>query len=348
MYHQQAMRGLLFSSLVLMAGLVHGAVDVVSQQPISKIAFGSCSNPRNKDQSIYEGILRCKPDLFVFLGDNIYGDTSDMEVMRRKYRQLGALQGYRKLKKQTQVLATWDDHDYGTNDGGKSYPMRDESKKVFLDFFGEPPDSPRRQRPGIYASYTFGPAGRRVQLILLDTRYFKDDIPRHESKTLPWYSPVDDVGKTLLGEEQWKWLEEQLQVEADVRILASSVQILAAEKGMESWGNFPHEQKRLFELLQKTKANHTVAISGDVHFAELSKAMIGTYPFYDLTSSGMTHATRSWHEAKNSFRVGEAMAELNAGLIEIDWEKALLSLNVINPRGEKLLEHQVPFSALEF
>lgn len=336
--------------LFLIVGLLHGSSDVVSEKTLTSIAFGSCNNPRNKDQSIYEAILRCKPDLFIFLGDNIYGDTSDMEVMRQKYRQLGALQGYRKLKKQTQVLATWDDHDYGTNDGGKSYPMREESKQVFLDFFSEPPDSARRKRQGIYASYLFGPEGKRVQVILLDTRFFKDDIPKRQGKPLPnqvgWYEPVTDDSLTLLGEDQWKWLEEQLLVEADVRILASSVQILAAEKGMENWGNLPHEQKRLFDLLKKTKANHTVAISGDVHFAELSKVMIGDYPFYDLTSSGMTHVSQKWANAKNSFRVGESFAVLNAGLIEIDWEQALLSLSVINAQGDKLLEHKVPFSEL--
>ena len=338
--------------LCLIGGLLHGSSDVVSEKTLTRIAFGSCNNPRTKDHSIYEGILRFNPDIFIFLGDNIYGDTTDMEVMKKKYSALAGMEGFKKLREQTQVLATWDDHDYGTNDGGKSYPMREESKKVFLDFFGEPADSARRNRPGIYASYLFGPEGKRVQVILLDTRFFKDDIPKRQGKPLPnqvgWYAPVDDFSKTLLGGEQWKWLEEQLRVDADVRILASSVQILAAEKGMENWGNLPHEQKRLFDLLKKSKANHTVAISGDVHFAELSKVMIGDYPFYDLTSSGMTHVSQKWAKAKNSLRVGESFAVLNAGLIEIDWEKAQLNLCAINAHGEKLLEHTVPFGELEF
>jgi alkaline phosphatase D len=71
------------------------------------------------------------------------------------------------------VLAVWDDHDYGANDAGAEYPMKAESQRMFLDFFGVAGDSPRRRRPGIYDARVFGPPGRRVQVILLDLRYFR-------------------------------------------------------------------------------------------------------------------------------------------------------------------------------
>ena len=329
--------------------------DVVSEDSVTKIAFGSCNKPslRKKDESIYQAILNQKPDLFLFIGDNIYGDTTDMKVFRKRYQALAKMKGYRDLQAQTRVLATWDDHDYGTNDGGKSYPMREESQQLFLDFFKEPKDSVRRTRPGIYTSYSFGKPGQVVQVILLDTRYFRDELPRIEGAekkagTVGWYQPTTDTSKTLLGADQWKWLEQQLQVKADVRILASSIQMLSYEKGMENWGNVPHEQKRLFDLLKQYRANHTVAISGDVHFTELSRVMIGDYPFYDLTSSGMTHANRHWAQAKNSFRVGQSHAQLNAGLIEIDWNESQLTLSSINSKGQKLIEHLISFGELEF
>ena len=110
-----------------------------------------------------------------------------------------------------------------------------------------------------------------------------------------------------------------MQVPADLRIIASSIQMLAHEKGMENWGNTPHELERLVGLLKKYKADHTFAISGDVHFAELSKREVEGYPFYDFTSSGMSHTSKRWAEYTNSFRVGDASSEQNAGLIEIDW-----------------------------
>ena len=275
-----------------------------------------------------------------------------MEVLRKKYEELEAVEGFRKLRDSTTMIATWDDHDYGTNDGGKSYPMREESERIFLDFFKDPEDSPRRGRDGIYGSYSFGPPRKTCQILLLDTRFFRDVLPRKKGKptkgTVGWYEPTSDTSKTLLGEEQWKWLENQLQTPADIRIIASSIQVLAVDKGMENWGNVPHEQKRLFDLLRKHKANHTFAISGDVHFAELSKKEIDGYPLYDFTSSGLSHNVESWARADNPYRVGKSNWALNAGLIEIDWEAMNIELSVINPKGEKVITNTLELSEVRF
>ena len=76
--------------------------------------------------------------------------------------------------------------------------------------------------------------------------------------------------------------------------------------------------------------------------------MISDYPFYDLTSSGMSHTSAGWARAHNSFRVGRSYAERNAGLIEINWEKSSLRLQSINNQGKNLVEHEVSFRDLEF
>lgn len=351
----------LLTSLFLFANISASAqennlpAEPHSDKVVTRIAFGSCNNPGQKNKGMYDAIVSLKPDIFIFLGDNIYGDTNDMKVLKKKYDDLGSLAGYQKLRDATQILATWDDHDYGINDGGKSYPMRKESQKVFLDFFQDPKDSLRRQRPGVYGSYTFGKKGELCQVILLDTRYFRDEIPRtkYEKGTKPkdivgWYKPTEDTSKTMLGDTQWKWLEHQLQQPADFRIIASSVQILAHEKGMENWGNVPHEQQRLFNLLKKYKADKVIGISGDVHFAEISKKDIGGYPFYDFTSSGMTKPVKSWAQASNTFRVGESYPILNAGLITIDWDEMKTSLQIIDQNGKAVKTHNIPFSELKF
>lgn len=334
--------------------LAHGQPkpDFQDAKVLSKIAFGSCFDPRDRQSSIFDGILKQQPDVFIFLGDNIYGDTNDMEVLQKKYAELEAVDGFRKLRDSTTIVATWDDHDYGINDGGKSYAKRVESQQIFVDFFKDPQDSPRRKRDGIYASYCFGPPGKTCQILLLDTRYFRDELPRVKAKPAPecigWYEPTSDASKTLLGDAQWKWLEEQLMVPADVRIIASSIQVLAYEKGMENWGHVPHEQKRLFELLKKHQADHTFAISGDVHFAEFSKQDIGGYPFYDFTSSGMSHTAIAWAHARNPLRIGDPTWEMNAGLIEIDWASNRIDLAAINPQGEKVITKRLELSELKF
>ena len=352
MFNRQCLLFVLLATGCLRSAHGQGSSDFVKSGVVSKIAFGSCFDPRDKESSIFAGILGHEPDIFVFLGDNIYGDTADMKVLRKKYAELEAVEGFRKLRDSTAMIATWDDHDYGTNDGGKSYGMRKESEQIFLDFFKDPQDSPRRGRDGVYGSYSFGTPGKTCQILLLDTRFFRDELPSKKGKptkgTVGWYEPTDDTSKTLLGEEQWKWLEKQLQVPADIRIIASSIQVLSFEKGMENWGHVPHEQKRLFDLLKKHKAHHTFAISGDVHFAELSKKEIDGYPFYDLTSSGLSHNSKSWANADNSFRVGESNWGLNAGLIEIDWEAMTIGLSAINPKGEKIIANTLELSKLKF
>jgi alkaline phosphatase D len=164
--------------LFVVALLVYGflpsvcASEPASNTVLQKIAFGSCAS-QNKAQPIWDMVIAEKPDLFLFIGDNIYGDTEDMSVMKNKYSQLMAKPGYQKLLKTCPLLSTWDDHDYGKNDGGSEYGMRKESEKVFLDFFNVPKDSPRRSRAGVYGAQIFGKAGQRVQVIMLDTRYFR-------------------------------------------------------------------------------------------------------------------------------------------------------------------------------
>ena len=107
-------------------------------------AFGCCAD-QEKPQPIWEAIVAARPDVFLFIGDTVYADTTDMPTMRAAYAKLAALPGYQKLLRTCPVLATWDDHDYGRDDAGADYPRKKESQQIFLDFFGVPKDSPRRK-----------------------------------------------------------------------------------------------------------------------------------------------------------------------------------------------------------
>ncbi len=261
-----------------------------------------------------------QPDLFIYLGDNIYADTEDMDVMQAKYDQLGSKPEFQALQQSCTVLATWDDHDYGVNDGGLEYPMKEASKKLFLQFWGESIDSDRWRHPGIYTSHTYNEAGKRVQIILLDTRTFRTPLKPNDGSGRNDYLPNHSKKATLLGAAQWQWLEEQLKIPSEVRIIASSTQFGISYNGYEAWANFPLEKKKMFRLIQKTKANGVIFISGDVHYGELSCSRIeGLYPIYDVTSSGIT---QEWpHVEKNLNRLGTACRDNNFGYIAIDWNK---------------------------
>jgi alkaline phosphatase D len=314
--------------------LVAGHEEVLaSDKPLTRIAFGSCAK-QQLPQPIWSAIGAARPDLFLFLGDAIYGDwdgekvfTPTPETLKRDWDKLAAKPEFQKFRASVPIMATWDNHDYGKHDGGAEFTLKEESKKLFLDFFGEPENSTRRKRPGIYDAKIFGPEGKRLQIILLDTRSFKSPYVKDKrSKEVKaglnirgQYLPNTNPKATLLGDEQWAWLEQELRKPANVRLIASSTQVIANEKAMEEWGNFPLERKRLFDLITKTGAKGIVLLSGNVHYAEISVSNLGPYPVHDFTSSGMTHNNPGYATLNNKRRVAGPFTKHNFGLVEIDW-----------------------------
>lgn len=337
-------------TLCCLSTVLHGS-DPTSA-PLRRIAFGSCAH-QSKPQPIWESLAALKPDVFLFLGDNIYADTTNMELMKKKYEQLGANPGYRLLKQTSKILATWDDHDYGKNDAGYEFGPKKESQKLFLDFFDVPENSPRREQEGIYSVEIFGPPGQRVQIIMLDTRTFRTPLKKKEPKALPGegpYIPDESSTGTILGEAQWKWLEDQLKQPADIRIVGSSIQVIAQDHGWEKWMNHPKEREKLFQLIESTQAKGIIFLSGDRHLAELSmmpKAV--SYPIYDVTSSGLTEANKRFRSFEpNQHRVATMNWGNNFGFITIDWYASdpVIRLQIRDEAGEVTIQQKVLLSTI--
>jgi len=313
--------------------------DQASIRPkITTIAFGSCSHQEDEDQ-FWDDIADQNPAFFIQLGDNIYGDTPVMRIMKAKYKQQKSRGSYQRLLKTTTVIGTWDDHDYGVDDGGKNYAKKDSSKILFMDFMDIPDNSPMRDHPGVYNSYTFNDHNKKIKVLMLDTRYFRDTLDTDLTGKMR-YMP-NETGD-ILGEQQWEWLANQLDTTtADVNIIGSSIQVIAEEQGYEKWANFPKSRQRLFDLIQKTKAANALIISGDRHIAELSKVTIDDlpYPLYDFTSSGFTHTWNEAWEEPNQHRVGEMVIAKNYGLIKIDWESNEMAFLVKGKNDQTLFLH---------
>ncbi len=321
-----------------------------------KIAFGSCAW-HDHPLPIFHEVVKHDPDLFVFLGDNIYGDTKVMDTLRAKYARLGAKESYQALKNNVEIIATWDDHDFGWNDAGRHYAYKEESKEIFFDFFEEPEDSDRRKHPGIYGSYIYLHEGKSIQLIVLDTRTFRDNIKRYDGSKdgeRKYFYPLDYIpytaaDSTLLGSAQWSWLEQRLKEEADLRIVASSTQFGIEYNGYEAWANFPHEQERFLKLIKKTNAEGVIFISGDVHYAEISKLESDhCYPIYDITSSGLSS---TWHFATgNENRIEGPIMDNHFGLLRIDLssQPAKLVSEIWDIRGNKRVEYGIDLNELQF
>lgn len=314
-----------------------------------KIAFGSCLHAE-KEAPILDLVSDYNPNVFIFLGDNIYGDTYNVDSLLIKYKQLASNRSYQNLISKSKILATWDDHDYGKNDDGKYNPIKLKSKEIMLDFFGEAKNSKRRKREGIYTSYYFKSSEKTIQVILLDLRTFRSNLVNHTNKNNQYnppnnyvieYDTCNSKDSTFLGKKQWKWLKKELNKYADARIICSSTQFAASYNGYETWSNFPLEQKKIMKILDKTKAKNVLFISGDAHYAELSKIETNNGSIFDCTSSGITESVS--FAPLNSNRVGEPVMENNFGLIECIFknEKPYLKLQIIDLNNSVRIQQNI-------
>lgn len=292
---------------------------------ITKIAFGSCCK-QDRPVPIFDTVVRYKPDLWIWMGDNIYADTRDMGRMAGKYAELLSNKKYDVLRKSCRVIGTWDDHDYGENDAGGEYPEKVASQQHLLDFLEVPEDSDRRKRKGVYASHTFGSPGQQVKVLLLDTRYHRD-AP----------GPKGDI----LGEVQWKWLERELRESiAQVHLIVSSIQLLPTGHRYEKWANFPTARARFLKLLSDKEIPPVTILSGDRHLAEISVSGAEMpYPLHEITSSSLNRPFGGASDELNGRRIGKNYAGVNFGTVTIDWSRSppALAFAVRNQNGIRML-----------
>ncbi|MFT5755568.1 MAG: alkaline phosphatase D [Alteromonadaceae bacterium] len=325
-----------------------------------KILFGSCSH-QDKVMPILDAINNEQADLFIFLGDNVYGDTKNMQDLADKYQRLGENPGIKKLLATTPAIAIWDDHDYGENDAGSQYTQKATSKKLMLDFWQEPKDSPRyRQSDGIYTSYLYGKNQQKVHVILPDLRWNRDKLAqvstadyhaKRKPKNMGPYSPSDVDNASMLGETQWQWLEQELLKPAAIKIIGSSLQLLPEFTGWESWANFPQDRNRLMTLIKKHQVNGVIIISGDTHWGEMSKVsgFLNTkldYPLWEVTSSGLTEEWKN--VSPNKHRVGNFTNSVNYGELNINWQASdpTITLRLKDITGQVFSENQLTLSSI--
>ena len=321
-----------------------------------RVAFGSCADADQPDHPIWNALYQAQPDALLMIGDNVYADSPEFrsspsrEGLETEYAKLEATPAFQRLRDVVPIYATWDDHDYGLNDGGKEFSLKDVSQQVFFDFWRVPSDRPERQTPGIYAERWLSKAGLRIQVLLLDTRYFRSALT---PDPLNGRCPVRNYGinladeATILGRAQWQWLKERLREPADVRVIASSVQVVSDEHCWERWGVFPKERARLFRMIARSGARNVFLVSGDRHLGEISKLPgdgdFGLdYPLYDITSSPLSARSGFGKGEVNGYRVGHDNVRVsNFGVIEIDTVKKQAHLSLRDRTGETLVHTSV-------
>jgi alkaline phosphatase D len=325
------------AQLMAAAALAPASAGAQGHPPLSRIAFGSCAN-QAKPQPIWDAILAYRPELFIFAGDNVYGDfnSADAANLRRAYETAEGIAGYTRLRDSVAHLAVWDDHDYGLNDGGGDFPHKAVAKELFLKFWNVPATDVRRSREGIYDSRIIGPPGMRVQIILLDVRWFRSPLKPTDQRGGPGkerYLPDPDPAKTMLGLAQWAWLAGELRKPAELRLLVSSIQVLAEGHGWERWGNLPLERQKLFDTIRDSGAKGVVLLSGDRHIGALYRETPPAMPpLHEITSSGLNMVYWAAREPGPN-RLGALYAAANFGVVDIDWWEHKVTLALRDEGG---------------
>jgi len=364
--------------LLLLLGLAAAADEDYTEVALKRMAFTSCVKAWRPGQAdLWPQVENFDPQLWLWTGDAVYANGTALSYLAPAFEEQLRVPAYERFlayaaERGVKVDGVWDDHDLGVNDGGAETPDIPARQELFLDFLGVSADSPRRARRGLYRSLAFGSGERRAKVIMLDVRSHRGHyvIPSvgawfHWFPTIGKFMPVLAAGcrylsqlripgldlalvdfqseaVSVLGEEQWAWLEAELRdSDARVHVIVSSTQVLTSNPVFEGWKHFPRERRRLLDLLERLEVPGVVLISGDVHHGEIAR-----YPYaadaaaagagarvtaVEITASGSTHSLGTSKKTKKlyppilaSYDEHRVQPEsfytgLNFGTLEIQW-----------------------------
>lgn len=278
-----------------------------------RICFGSCNN-QSRSQSYWDQIAKVSPDHWFFLGDNIYADTRDLNVMEEKYARLKNNPYYSDFTSQVSIEGIWDDHDFGEDGSHKGYPYKVESQQYFLDFMDVPLSDRRRSQEGIYYTKEFSEG--RIKTYFLDCRYHKDEKKGSD--------------RDLLGETQWQWLESEFASStSDINIIVSPIGVLLNRLFVtEDWAEYSGDKKRLFKLIAKYDLKGTFFLSGDKHFGAFIKRDWDRsgrdVDYFEFQSSGLTHTAGSsvLNLVKLFYGKKNVLAKRNFAIMDFDFSNS--------------------------
>ncbi len=293
-------------------------LDGKADQYSIRIAVGSC-NKVDEFNVFWDDIAEQSPEAFVWSGDIVYADSDDISVIQSEYNKQKEISDYARLREQTQIFGIWDDHDYGKNDGGQEFEIKKESQNALLDFLDVSKEDQRRNQEGIYTSHLLENDYGTVELLMLDTRYFRSSLTP-DTENGRRYKSNRDTTTTLLGNAQWQWLEKKIEnSQANFLVIVSSIQLLSNQHQFEKWENLPHERERIISLISRYSEKNIFVVSGDRHISEFSVMPIGEKrQLIDFTSSGLTHSYSSFSGEPNPFRVKEVVSDRSYGVIDFN------------------------------
>ena len=331
------MKKLAFISLFLLFACEENqSTQSIKDPNVYSIGFGSCLT-QERSMPIFNTIKDENYDLFLMIGDNVYGDSEREDLLELREAYDKQRQNFDNLNLNFPIEAIWDDHDYGLNDAGKEYAYKEDAKELFLDFWNIPMDDVRRSRDGLYFEWIQTIDGITVQMLFLDTRFFRDALLPTDERGAPGkerYLPHTDTSLTMLGVDQWNWLEEKMNIQVDHRIIVSSIQFLAMGHGWEAWKTFPHERQKLIDIIDQSSSENVLILSGDRHRAGLYQLTTNSNKnIIEMTSSSLNFSFANDEEA-GPLRVGPTFVQENYGEILLNKTSNSLIVNLKDNQGK--------------
>ena len=294
-----------------------------------KYGLGSCLD-QSLEQVIWSAIKDEKLDGFIFLGDNVYGDQPNGKLLKMKNAyQIQKNKLPKWLMQDKEILAVWDDHDFGLNDGGKDYPHKEEAQKMFLKFWEVAENDPRNYREGLYFKKVKNIDGTTIEIIALDTRYFRSKLNGKKNA----YEPNKNPEATILGKSQWDWFKSSIaDSTAKLIIILSSIQVLATDHSYEKWANFPLERSKFIRILSEAANDKTIiVVSGDRHRSGIYQ---NDY-FTEITASSLNKPGSGFKES-DPLLLGETFPEINYGVLNIQPAEKQIIVSIHNKKGKEL------------
>ncbi len=254
-------------------------LDLESQS--LRFAVCSCMDKDLHSPEIWKNLVSQNPEVIFFIGDQVYADRGGLPsgaspaLLWRQFCEARATLEIYFSKKLIPIFATWDDHDFGANNGTSvSYPFVKESQLNFLSFVAQRESHCQGliRGPGVSSALKF----RSQLFVLSDGRSFRKEINSQE-RFAHW------------GEEQEKWITDLIQKHQGPTWFMNGTQIFPSFFVKESVSYHHPVQFQGFLEQLKPLASRVVFISGDVHFSEISEIetqAVG-YQTYEMTSSSM-------------------------------------------------------------
>ena len=318
--------------------------------PAFSFLTGSCSyfnepvydrpgKPYGRDSSIFETMAKEKAAFMLWLGDAWYTREVDyyskwgLWYRASRDRSLPVLQNFLKAMPQ---FAIWDDHDYGPNDIGSNYILKEESRKVFSSYFCNTSYGENGQ--GIYSMISWGDA----DIFLTDDRWWRSADQMKDS-----VEGKPNPEKRMLGKQQMEWLKNSLLYShATFKIIAVGSQVLNPVSPYDKWWDFPAEYDELMIFLKEYKIDGVLFLTGDRHHSDILKVKrAGTYALHDITVSPLTSNGYPFSEKEknNPYRIIGFDLKQNYGRFSFSGKvnDRKLTVEFFGVKGEKLGEWSI-------